>query len=187
MKFQFSNLKNLVLENEETKMAKELSFLKRSKCNLILDCSTRENGIDYDFLKKVGSISGLPICFGYTLENDLLFNENYIFKDKQALYDSMKYTFVFGNENKLIPSFIGEIILSENGPSNKVLYNNIKEKEYLDICFKLSSEFNIPIFVKLPNNINQVSYEYFDKSCNSIKIDRKKIVLIITKVLINND
>ena len=178
IKYKFSNLKNLVLENEENKMANELSSLKKYNCNLILDTTTRTNGIDYKFLKKVSTISGINVAFGFTLEKDICFNKDYEIKDKQAVLEKMKYIFLYGNDDKLVPSFIGEILLSENGP-------NIQERKYLNICFRMSRENSIPIFIKLPNYLTKIDFNFFIDSCQSFKNDCKRIVFIISKVQVN--
>jgi hypothetical protein len=126
-------------------------------------------------LKEIAETSGINICFGFTLKEDL-FNSTSLNIDIQNLHNEIRYELIYGYDD-LIPAFLGEVLISENFP-------NPLEETYFQIVFKVMEEFKIPVFIKLntsfPKNLSII--EYILKHCHNHKIEKKLFVFIYTKV-----
>ncbi len=185
----FSSMKNLYLESDSSKAADEVSMLKSYNCGLIVDATTKANGQNLKQLREISKISGVDICFGYTLKNDFgisssninnlnnvnNFNSQVLSFDPEKALSEIRYEIAYGYED-LIPSFLGEIIISSSN-----IFPNKNEDAYLNILFKVVKEFNIPLFIKLNHsfNNNKSVYEYFLKQCQTHGVNTKLIVFIL--------
>jgi hypothetical protein len=177
----FSSMKNLYLDSDATKCAGDLSLLKPFNCNFVCDSTTFKNGQNIKLLREISKLSSIEIAFGYTLKEDLFNNTNFKF-DHDKLLNEIRYEITYGYDD-LIPSFLGEFIISENFP------NPIEEKIF-PLLFNVIEEFNIPIFIKLNTMLMLNSIEnvinYFQKLIkkfqnNGQNFNKKSIVFIISE------
>jgi hypothetical protein len=171
---QFGFLKNLYLDSDVTKSADELSLLKEYNCEMVIDSTTKKNGQNLKNLRDISNLSGISICFGYTLKEDF-FNYRYDYNfDK--IHNEIRYELVYGYDD-MIPSFLGEIIISDGKQ-----FPNKNEENFFEILFKLVEEFNIPLFIKLNKTSFDClnTFDYFEKKLSNYKFERKLIVFICT-------
>jgi hypothetical protein len=175
----FSSLKNLFLDNDSTLAADELNILKDFNCKLIVDATTQKNGQNIKILREASKMSNIDVCFGYTLNEDL-YDSSVYYDIDDKLHNEIRYELTYGYDD-MIPSFLGEFILSENFP-------NEKEQKLYRILINIVNEFNIPLFIKL--NFNSFSsssnlFEYFEKLINEVepdplKFNKKLLIFIIS-------
>lgn len=115
----FSCLSNLTLETNAKRLGAELNCAKKQNVNLVLEATTRENGLNEAKLKEISQESKVSIVHGYTPERDLLFTDDKI--DFSALHNSLRHLVTFGYQDRsLVPAFLGEVLLNSLSPNDNV-------------------------------------------------------------------
>jgi len=134
-------------------------------------------------LRSVSKLTNINICFGLTFKEDIFDNiiKTSFNVDYNKIHSDLRYELTYGFE-ELIPTFLGEFILTKNFPSET-------EKGYFDILIKLSIEFGVPIFIKLNHfildkNFQENFIKYFKNIQNNYPLfkDKKKIIFCYSNV-----
>ena len=172
---------NLYFDENISKISNELEFTKKYNCILICDSTNEKFHQNKSLLKEVQNITKLNICFGQSLDYE---------KAKLNLKkysNDLQYLIIYGKDEepeneKLIPSYIGEELIDEEFDSNKEEYKNISEL-YLMIINDLVNKYGIPFYIKLQGKQKYIKsntiIDFFNNNSKNLN-DKKKIVFILS-------
>ena len=172
---------NLYFDENISKVSNELEFTKKYNCILICDSTNEKFHQNKSLLKEVQNITKLNICFGQSLDYE---------KAKLNLKkysNDLQYLIVYGKDEepeneKLIPSYIGEELIDEEFDSNKEEYKNISQL-YLMIINDLVNKYGIPFYIKLQGKQKYIKsntiIDFFNNNSKNLN-DKKKIVFILS-------
>lgn len=155
----FSTYDNLSLEADVNKISNELISLKNNyTCNLICDVTSKNHGQNLQCLRAISQYTDMKICHGISID--------YSFKDAKSYLNDIKYELNYGFDDQ-IPSFIGEVSISDTFPSEK-------EKEIFQNLFQLGNDYDIPIFLKLNSLQKNISTNTILSFLKERQINNKK-------------
>ena len=170
---------NLYFDADSSKISNELEFLKIYNCNLICDVTNEKYHQNKEILKDIQNISKINICFGQSLN----YEKAKINLKKYS--NELQYLIVYGNDNepeneKLIPSFIGEELIEEEF--------NVENNEFQDrlnlykmIISDLVNKYGIPFFIKLQGKQKYKSSNTIVDFFNANNVlNKNKIVFILS-------
>ena len=171
LKNPLSIYQNLYFEPDASQIANELEALKQNNCLLICDATNEKHGQNKIIFTEIQKISKINICFGISL------NLNKFKENPKKYSNELQYLVIYGDDKepdneKLIPSFIGEEFLTEFTDDFKNLYKIIIDD--------LINKYEIPLFIKIQgknkfDNLNK--YIIFFNSSNIT--NKLKIVFIL--------
>ena len=172
---------NLYFDENASKISNELEFTKKYNCILVCDSTNEKFHQNKSLLKEVQNITNLNICFGQSLDYEKAK------LDLKKYSNDLQYLIVYGKDEepeneKLIPSYIGEELIDEEFDENKNEYKSICEL-YKMIINDLVDKYAIPFYIKLQGkqkyiNTNTI-IDFFNANSQNIK-DKKKIVFILS-------
>ena len=172
---------NLYFDENISKVSNELEFTKKYNCILICDSTNEKFHQNKSLLKEVQNITKLNICFGQSLDYE---------KAKLNLKkysNDLQYLIIYGKDEepeneKLIPSYIGEELIDEEFDSNKEEYKNISQL-YLMIINDLVNKYGIPFYIKLQGKQKYIKsntiIDFINNNSKNLN-DKKKIVFILS-------
>ena len=172
---------NLYFDENASKISNELEFTKKYNCILICDSTNKKFHQNKLLLKEVENITKLNICFGQSLDYEKAK------LDLKKYSNDLQYLIVYGKDEepeneKLIPSYIGEELIEEEFDTNKDEYKDICEL-YKMIINDLVIKYGIPFYIKLQGKQKYIKYntiiDFFNKNSTNLK-DKKKIVFILS-------
>ena len=172
---------NLYFDENASKISNELEFTKKYNCILICDSTNEKFHQNKLLLKEVENITKLNICFGQSLDYEKAK------LDLKKYSNDLQYLIVYGKDEepeneKLIPSYIGEELIEEEFDTNKDEYKDICEL-YKMIINDLVIKYGIPFYIKLQGKQKYIKYntiiDFFNKNSTNLK-DKKKIVFILS-------
>ena len=172
---------NLYFDADSSKISNELEFTKKYNCILICDSTNQRFHQNKSLLKEVQNICKINICFGQTLDYQKA-------KSNLKKYSNeLQYLIVYGKDeepenDKLIPSYIGEELIEEEFDFNKDEYKD-KCELYKMLINDLVNKYGIPLYIKLQGKQKYKSsntiVDFFNN--NGINInDKKKIVFTLS-------
>ena len=171
---------NLYFDSDSSKISNELEFTKKYNCILICDSTHEKYYQDKLILKQVQNICKINICFGQTLD----YQKAKLNLKKYS--NELQYLIVYGNDEepeneKLIPSFIGEEFIDEEFDSSKEEYKDLCNL-YIMIINDLVNKYGIPFYIKLQGKQKYKSSNTIINFFNNINnINNKtKIVFILS-------
>ena len=172
---------NLYFDENVSKISNELEFTKKYNCILVCDSTNEKFHQNKSLLKEVQNTCKINICFGQSLDYEKAKS------DLKKYSNDLQYLIVYGKDDepeneKLIPSYIGEELIDEEFDENKNEYKNICEL-YKMIINDLVNKYGIPFYIKLQGkqkyiNTNTI-IDFFNANSQNIK-DKKKIVFILS-------
>ena len=172
---------NLYFDENVSKISNELEFTKKYNCILICDSTNEKFHQNKSLLKEVQNTCKLNICFGQSLDYEKAK------LDLKKYSNDLQYLIVYGKDDepeneKLIPSYIGEELIDEEFDENKNEYKNICEL-YKMIINDLIDKYGIPFYIKLQGkqkyiNTNTI-IDFFNANSQNLK-DKKKLVFILS-------
>ena len=172
---------NLYFDENASKISNELEFTKKYNCILICDSTNEKFHQNKLLLKEVENITKLNICFGQSLDYEKAK------LDLKKYSNDLQYLIVYGKDEepeneKLIPSYIGEELIDEEFDTNKDEYKDICEL-YKMIINDLVIKYGIPFYIKLQGKQKYIKYntiiDFFNKNSTNVN-DKKKIVFILS-------
>ena len=172
---------NLYFDENASKISNELEFTKKYNCILICDSTNEKFHQNKLLLKEVENITKLNICFGQSLDYEKAK------LDLKKYSNDLQYLIVYGKDEepeneKLIPSYIGEELIEEEFDTNKDEYKDICEL-YKMIINDLVIKYGIPFYIKLQGKQKYIKYntiiDFFNKNSTNLN-DKKKIVFILS-------
>ena len=172
---------NLYFDENASKISNELEFTKKYNCILICDSTNEKFHQNKLLLKEVENITKLNICFGQSLDYEKAK------LDLKKYSNDLQYLIVYGKDEepeneKLIPSYIGEELIDEEFDTNKDEYKDICEL-YKMIINDLVIKYGIPFYIKLQGKQKYIKYntiiDFFNKNSTNLN-DKKKIVFILS-------
>ena len=172
---------NLYFDENASKISNELEFTKKYNCILICDSTNEKFHQNKLLLKEVENITKLNICFGQSLDYEKAK------LDLKKYSNDLQYLIVYGKDEepeneKLIPSYIGEELIDEEFDTNKDEYKDICEL-YKMIINDLVIKYGIPFYIKLQGKQKYIKYntiiDFFNNNSTNLK-DKKKIVFILS-------
>ena len=172
---------NLYFDENVSKISNELEFTKKYNCILVCDSTNEKFHQNKSLLKEVQNTCKLNICFGQSLDYEKAKS------DLKKYSNDLQYLIVYGKDDepeneKLIPSYIGEELIDEEFNENKNEYKNICEL-YKMIINDLVYKYGIPFYIKLQGkqkyiNTNTI-IDFFNANSQNLK-DKKKLVFILS-------
>ena len=172
---------NLYFDENVSKISNELEFTKKYNCILICDSTNEKFHQNKSLLKEVQNTCKLNICFGQSLDYEKAK------LDLKKYSNDLQYLIVYGKDDepeneKLIPSYIGEELIDEEFDENKNEYKSNCEL-YKMIINDLVNKYGIPFYIKLQGkqkyiNTNTI-IDFFNANSQNIK-DKKKLVFILS-------
>ena len=172
---------NLYFDENISKVSNELEFTKKYNCILICDSTNEKFHQNKSLLKEVQNITKLNICFGQSLDYEKA-NLNL-----KKYSNDLQYLLIYGKDEepeneKLIPSYIGEELIDEEFDSNKEEYKNISQL-YLMIINDLVNKYGIPFYIKLQGKQKYIKsntiIDFINNNSKNLN-DKKKIVFILS-------
>ena len=172
---------NLYFDENASKISNELEFTKKYNCILICDSTNEKFHQNKLLLKEVENITKLNICFGQSLDYEKAK------LDLKKYSNDLQYLIVYGKDEepeneKLIPSYIGEELIDEEFDTNKDEYKDICEL-YKMIINDLVIKYGIPFYIKLQGKQKYIKYntiiDFFNNNSTNLN-DKKKIVFILS-------
>ena len=172
---------NLYFDENASKISNELEFTKKYNCILICDSTNEKFHQNKLLLKEVENITKLNICFGQSLDYEKAK------LDLKKYSNDLQYLTVYGKDEepeneKLIPSYIGEELIDEEFDTNKDEYKDICEL-YKMIINDLVIKYGIPFYIKLQGKQKYIKYntiiDFFNNNSTNLN-DKKKIVFILS-------
>ena len=172
---------NLYFDENASKISNELEFTKKYNCILICDSTNEKFHQNKLLLKEVENITKLNISFGQSLDYEKAK------LDLKKYSNDLQYLIVYGKDEepeneKLIPSYIGEELIDEEFDTNKDEYKDICEL-YKMIINDLVIKYGIPFYIKLQGKQKYIKYntiiDFFNKNSTNLN-DKKKIVFILS-------
>ena len=172
---------NLYFDENASKISNELEFTKKYNCILICDSTNKKFHQNKLLLKEVENITKLNICFGQSLDYEKAK------LDLKKYSNDLQYLIVYGKDEepeneKLIPSYIGEELIDEEFDTNKDEYKDICEL-YKMIINDLVIKYGIPFYIKLQGKQKYIKYntiiDFFNNNSTNLN-DKKKIVFILS-------
>ena len=138
---------NLYFDENVSKISNELEFTKKYNCILVCDSTNEKFHQNKSLLKEVQNTCKINICFGQSLDYEKAKS------DLKKYSNDLQYLIVYGKDDepeneKLIPSYIGEELIDEEFDENKNEYKNICEL-YKMIINDLVDKYGIPFYIKL--------------------------------------
>ena len=171
LKNPLSIYQNLYFEPDSGQISNELEPLKKNNCLLVCDTTNEKHGQNKKIFTEIQKISKINICFGISLN----FNK---FKENPKKYSNeLQYLVVYGDDKepdneKLIPSFIGEEFLTELNDDIKNLYKMVIDD--------LINKYEIPLFIKIQGkNKFDILKKYVDFLNSNNVVNKSKIVFIL--------
>ena len=172
---------NLYFDENVSKISNELEFTKKYNCILVCDSTNEKFHQNKSLLKEVQNTCKINICFGQSLDYEKAKS------DLKKYSNDLQYLIVYGKDDepeneKLIPSYIGEELIDEEFDENKNEYKNICEL-YKMIINDLVDKYGIPFYIKLQGkqkyiNTNTI-IDFFNANSQNLK-DKKKLVFILS-------
>ena len=172
---------NLYFDENVSKISNELEFTKKYNCILVCDSTNEKFHQNKSLLKEVQNTCKINICFGQSLDYEKAKS------DLKKYSNDLQYLIVYGKDDepeneKLIPSYIGEELIDEEFDENKNEYKNICEL-YKMIINDLVYKYGIPFYIKLQGkqkyiNTNTI-IDFFNANSQNLK-DKKKLVFILS-------
>ena len=172
---------NLYFDENVSKISNELEFTKKYNCILVCDSTNEKFHQNKSLLKEVQNTCKINICFGQSLDYEKAKS------DLKKYSNDLQYLIVYGKDDepeneKLIPSYIGEELIDEEFNENKNEYKNICEL-YKMIINDLVYKYGIPFYIKLQKkqkyiNTNTI-IDFFNANSQNLK-DKKKLVFILS-------
>ena len=172
---------NLYFDENVSKISNELEFTKKYNCILVCDSTNEKFHQNKSLLKEVQNTCKINICFGQSLDYEKAKS------DLKKYSNDLQYLIVYGKDDepeneKLIPSYIGEELIEEEFDENKNEYKNICEL-YKMIINDLVDKYGIPFYIKLQGkqkyiNTNTI-IDFFNANSQNLK-DKKKLVFILS-------
>ena len=172
---------NLYFDENVSKISNELEFTKKYNCILVCDSTNEKFHQNKSLLKEVQNTCKINICFGQSLDYEKAKS------DLKKYSNDLQYLIVYGKDDepeneKLIPSYIGEELIDEEFNENKNEYKNICEL-YKMIINDLVDKYGIPFYIKLQGkqkyiNTNTI-IDFFNANSQNLK-DKKKLVFILS-------
>ena len=172
---------NLYFDENVSKISNELEFTKKYNCILVCDSTNEKFHQNKSLLKEVQNTCKINICFGQSLDYEKAKS------DLKKYSNDLQYLIVYGKDDepeneKLIPSYIGEELIDEEFDENKNEYKNICEL-YKMIINDLVYKYGIPFYIKLQGkqkyiNTNTI-IDFFNVNSQNLK-DKKKLVFILS-------
>ena len=172
---------NLYFDENVSKISNELEFTKKYNCILVCDSTNEKFHQNKSLLKEVQNTCKINICFGQSLDYEKAKS------DLKKYSNDLQYLIVYGKDDepeneKLIPSYIGEELIDEEVDENKNEYKNICEL-YKMIINDLVDKYGIPFYIKLQGkqkyiNTNTI-IDFFNANSQNLK-DKKKLVFILS-------
>ena len=172
---------NLYFDENVSKISNELEFTKKYNCILVCDSTNEKFHQNKSLLKDVQNTCKINICFGQSLDYEKAKS------DLKKYSNDLQYLIVYGKDDepeneKLIPSYIGEELIDEEFDENKNEYKNICEL-YKMIINDLVDKYGIPFYIKLQGkqkyiNTNTI-IDFFNANSQNLK-DKKKLVFILS-------
>ena len=172
---------NLYFDENVSKISNELEFTKKYNCILVCDSTNEKFHQNKSILKEVQNTCKINICFGQSLDYEKAKS------DLKKYSNDLQYLIVYGKDDepeneKLIPSYIGEELIDEEFDENKNEYKNICEL-YKMIINDLVDKYGIPFYIKLQGkqkyiNTNTI-IDFFNANSQNLK-DKKKLVFILS-------
>ena len=172
---------NLYFDENVSKISNELEFTKKYNCILVCDSTNEKFHQNKSLLKEVQNTCKINICFGQSLDYEKAKS------DLKKYSNDLQYLIVYGKDDepeneKLIPSYIGEELIDEEFDENKNEYKNICEL-YKMIINDLVDKYGIPFYIKLQGkqkyiNTNTI-IDFFNVNSQNLK-DKKKLVFILS-------
>ena len=172
---------NLYFDENASKISNELEFTKKYNCILICDSTNEKFHQNKLLLKEVENITKLNICFGQSLDYEKAK------LDLKKYSNDLQYLIVYGKDEepeneRLIPSYIGEELIDEEFDTNKDEYKDICEL-YKMIINDLVIKYGIPFYIKLQGKQKYIKYntiiDFFNNNSTNLN-DKKKIVFILS-------
>ena len=172
---------NLYFDENASKISNELEFTKKYNCILICDSTNEKFHQNKLLLKEVENITKLNISFGQSLDYEKAK------LDLKKYSNDLQYLIVYGKDEepeneKLIPSYIGEELIDEEFDTNKDEYKDICEL-YKMIINDLVIKYGIPFYIKLQGKQKYIKYntiiDFFNNNSTNLN-DKKKIVFILS-------
>ena len=172
---------NLYFDENASKISNELEFTKKYNCILICDSTNEKYHQNKLLLKEIQNITKLNICFGQSLDYEKAK------LDLKKYSNDLQYLIVYGKDEepeneKLIPSYIGEELIDEEFDTNKDEYKDICEL-YKMIINDLVIKYGIPFYIKLQGKQKYIKYntiiDFFNNNSTNLN-DKKKIVFILS-------
>ena len=172
---------NLYFDENVSKISNELEFTKKYNCILVCDSTNEKFHQNKSLLKEVQNTCKINICFGQSLDYEKAKS------DLKKYSNDLQYLIVYGKDDepeneKLIPSYIGEELIDEEFDENKNEYKSICEL-YKMIINDLVDKYGIPFYIKLQGkqkyiNTNTI-IDFFNANSQNLK-DKKKLVFILS-------
>ena len=172
---------NLYFDENVSKISNELEFTKKYNCILVCDSTNEKFHQNKSLLKEVQNTCKINICFGQSLDYEKAKS------DLKKYSNDLQYLIVYGKDDepeneKLIPSYIGEELIDEEFDENKNEYKNICEL-YKMIINDLVDKYGIPFYIKLQGkqkyiNTNTI-IDFFNANSQNLKA-KKKLLFILS-------
>ena len=172
---------NLYFDENASKISNELEFTKKYNCILICDSTNEKYHQNKLLLKEIQNITKLNICFGQSLDYEKAK------LDLKKYSNDLQYLIVYGKDEdpqneKLIPSYIGEELIDEEFDINKEEYKDICQL-YKMIINDLVNKYGIPFYIKLQGKQKYIKsntiIDFFNNNSTNLA-DKKKIVFILS-------
>ena len=171
LKNPLSIYQNLYFEPDSGQISNELEPLKKNNCLLVCDTTNEKHGQNKKIFTEIQKISKINICFGISL------NLNKFKENPKKYSNELQYLVVYGDDKepdneKLIPSFIGEEFLTELNDDIKNLYKMVIDD--------LINKYEIPLFIKIQGkNKFDILKKYVDFFNSNNVVNKSKIVFIL--------
>ena len=172
---------NLYIDSDVSKVSNELELTKKYNCILICDSTNQKFHQNKLFLKEVQNICKINICFGQSLDYQKA-------KSNLKKYSNdLQYLIIYGSDDependRLIPSFLGEELIEEEFDANKIEYKDLCEL-YIMIINDLVNKYGIPFYIKLQGKQKYKSsntiLDFFNNNTKNLN-NKKKIVFTLS-------
>ena len=172
---------NLYFDENVSKISNELEFTKKYNCILVCDSTNEKFHQNKSLLKEVQNTCKINICFGQSLDYEKAKS------DLKKYSNDLQYLIVYGKDDepeneKLIPSYIGEELIDEEFEENKNEYKSYCEL-YKMIINDLVNKYGIPFYIKLQGKQKYIKsntiIDFFNANSQNLK-DKKKLVFILS-------